>query len=356
MSHHRQPLVSVIVVAYDAARYLSLCLGALRQQTYQNIEILLIDTTPYDSQTAAIARQFSEVTLIAATKNLGYAGGNNLGFAHAHGEYIAILNPDTEPDSSWLGALVMALEDCPMAGLATSKIVLFDQRWQINTCGNEVHYTGLATCRGLGQPSNTYTDSALVPAVSGAAFLIRRELFARLGGFDERFFMYLEDTDLSWRAGLQGYSCLFVPTSIVAHHYTTRITPTKLFYLERNRYLMLLQNFQWWTLLLLVPALVLTEITTWGFAVLHRKHHLHAKVRACVWIVRHPRLIHTTRRRVQRIRLKSDAYIIRQFGYRLPIEQVSSNVVALPVRFLVEPLFRLWQHLILFLCTRRESS
>ena len=344
-----QPLVSIIIVAYAAGVHLPTCLSALQQQLYAPIEILVVDTTPDDPLLKTLRQEFPRVRFIVAPKNLGYAGGNNLGFVHARGEYLAILNPDTEPERHWLQSLVTAASLSPDPVVATSKILLFDHRERINTCGNTVHYTGRATCRGLGEDKGCYNQSEFVSAVSGAAFLIRRDLFGQLGGFDERFFMYLEDTDLSWRAALVGVRCLFVPGSIVYHHYETRVSPPKLFFLERNRHLMLLHNLRGTTLRLMVPALLLTELVTWAFAALRGGAYVRAKLRAYAWIVRNRGLIKATRHRIQRQRVAGDAAILQRFDYRLDMGQVSSPSVASIARFVADGPFFLWLRLLLFL-------
>lgn len=343
------PLVSVIIVAYAAGRHLPVCLRALEQQTYSPFEILVVDTTPHDPLLETIGQGFPRVRFIAAPKNLGYAGGNNLGFTQARGEYLAILNPDTEPEADWLQALVTARLTARSPVLVTSKILLFDRRERINTCGNTVHYTGLTTCRGLDDSEDRFIAPEFVSAVSGASFLIGRELFGQLGGFDERFFMYLDDTDLSWRAALLGVRCLLVPGSIVYHHYETRVGPTKLFFLERNRALMLLHNLRGTTLRLMVPALLLTELVTWAFAALRGGAYVRAKLRAYAWIVRNRGLIGETRHRIQRQRVAGDAAILRGFDYRLGVGQVSSPSVAFIARFVADGPFFLWLRLLLFL-------
>jgi GT2 family glycosyltransferase len=319
------PLVSIVVVAYNARQHLARCLRSLLAQSYPRVEILVVDNASGDGSTDEVAAHFPQVRLLRAGRNLGYAGGNNLGVAHARGDYVAMLNPDTEAEPGWLAALVDALEEDPSSGLATSKILLFNQRDRVNACGNDVHYTGLAFCRGLGCAASAFTEPEEVPAVSGAAFIIRRNLFKHLGGFDERFFMYLEDTDLSWRAALAGFRCVTVPDSIVYHHYATQVGAVKTFHLERNRYMMLLQNCHPTMLLLLLPALVLAEVVTWGYALLRGPAHMQAKLRAYFWVARHTSDIARRRRYVQRTRQASDGTILRCFGHRLPLEQLASG-------------------------------
>ena len=167
---------------------------------------------------------------------------------------------------------------------------------RLNTCGCNIHVTGLTLCRGMGRARDTYVQRDEVGAISGAAFAIRAELFERLGGFDETMFLYLEDTDLSWRARLAGWQTVYVPDSLVLHDYELRITPLKVFWEERNRYLMLLKSLRWPTLLLLAPVYLLAEVITWAFVLLKDRHNIGNKLRAYGWVMASWSLIRRKRR------------------------------------------------------------
>lgn len=315
-------------------------------QRYPRIEVLVVDNASSDDGVDLIKDLAPPVRVIRLQRNLGYAGGNNGGFAECRGQYVAVLNPDTEVEPDWLAALVDALERDPSAGLATSKILLFDRRDRVNTCGNEIHLTGLTFCRGLGAPAAAYSRPERVAAVSGAAFLIRRSLLATLGGFNERFFMYLEDTDLSWRAALAGYECLLVPTSIVYHHYAVHVSARKTFYLERNRYLMLLQNCRVSTLALLAPALLFGEVITWSYLAARGPAHIAAKLRAYGWLARNRAEWSKTRQRVQQLRRVGDGPIMRRFGYRLALDQLVSGWLLALARPFCDGPFYVWRRFI----------
>ena len=126
-------------------------------------------------------------------------GANNVGFAHSEAELFVVLNPDTEPKQNWLSELLKAF-DAPDVGLATSKITMMYEPERLNACGNDMSVLSLVVCRGLGQPTTSFTEMADIAAVSGAAFAIRRSVLQDIGVFDPTFFIYYEDTDLSLRA------------------------------------------------------------------------------------------------------------------------------------------------------------
>ncbi|MDY0020535.1 MAG: glycosyltransferase family 2 protein, partial [Anaerolineae bacterium] len=263
--------------------------------------------------------------------------------------HLIFLNPDTEVMPGWATALIAALEANPQVGLVTSKVLLMQTPEQINTCGNAVHITGLTLCRGMGMPRQHYAGHETVNAISGAAFAMRRELFEALGGFDEIFFLYMEDTDLSLRARMASYQCLYVPDSVVYHDYQLTFGPQKTFYQERNRYLMLLKALKWPTLLVLLPALLLAEGITWGFALLNDRAHLGNKLRAYAWIIEHWQSIMECRRQVQALRRVRDRDLLREHAYKLDFEQVHSGMLAHLAGAFFNPLFWALHRLILTL-------
>jgi GT2 family glycosyltransferase len=287
------------------------------------------------------------VRLIRQQQNLGFAQGCNVGAEAATGHYLTFINPDTVVTPGWLDHLIDALTTDPQAGLSTPKILLFKEPDTINTCGNQMHYTGLTLCRGAGQPKSILPHSGKVDAVSGAAFVISRELFAALNGFDPHFFTYMEDTDLSWRARLAGYHCLYVPESIVYHDYALHFGPQKTFFQERNRYTILLKSLSWRTLLALLPALILAEIITWGFVLVRERQNFSNKLQAYRWIAEHWPEIITRRQQTLASKKISDRDLMRQCTHRLAYEQTGRGPIAQVAHKVFDPLFYAWQRVAL---------
>ncbi len=330
---------SIIIVNYNGGEQIVECLRSLQNDPHSDYEIIVVDNHSTDGSPQTIADEFPEIGLICSDENPGFGGGNNLGAKYARGEFLAFLNPDTVVESGWLDELVKVLETYPDAGMATSQILLKQQPDRINTCGNDVHISGLTLCRGMGKPRGTYPKIEEVGAISGAAFALRRSLFEYLGGFDERFFMYMEDTDLSLRARLAGFSIVYVPSSIVYHDYALNFGPKKTFYQERNRYLMLLKCLRWSTLIVLLPALVLAEVVTWGFVFLRERRRLSNKLRAYAWIVSHWGEVMRSRRQVQALRQIRDRDLIAKCVYWLAYEQVDNGFFGRLSHLVFDPLF-----------------
>ena len=349
-----QPRATIIIVNYNSADDLLRCLNSLQADPCSaDYELLVVDNASTDGSRQQIASRFPGITLLHSDTNLGFGGANNLAASHARGDYIAFLNPDTIVEPGWLESLLRALEANPRAGLATSKILLLDDPQRINTAGNDMHLTGLTLCRGMGQPATELSQPARVSAISGAAFAMRRNLFQQLGGFDADFFMYFEDTDLSLRARLAGYDCLYVPHSIVYHDYELRFGPHKTYYEERNRYLMLLKIYRWRTLLLLLPALLLAEVVTWGYVLLRDRPRWRNKLHAYAHIIRHRRAITAHRQQVQATRKLSDGHLLRNTTHRIAFEQTGDGLIAQMAHLIFDPAFYLARHFVLFFSQRR---
>jgi len=310
--------VDVAVVSWNSWPRLRDSLPALIDQDYPAYRVVVVDNASSDATAESVEAQFPDVTVIRADRNGGYGAGNNLCISRSRSAYVAVLNPDATPERGWLRALVRALEAHPDAALATSKVLLASDRRRVNACGNNVHLSGIAWCRGLGEDQQDFAAGEPVAAVSGAAFLARRDVLDEIGGFDERFFMYMEDTELSLRARLAGYDVVLAPRSRVAHDYEFAIPAWKFYLLERNRAFMLLNIFRWRTLLLLAPLLAVTEAGVWWWALRTGRATFRAKAASYAAVARELREALRIRRRVQAMRRVGDAALLAHMETALP--------------------------------------
>jgi GT2 family glycosyltransferase len=336
------PKATVIIVNTNELHHLRRCLPSVLGQQYGEYEVLVVDNASTDGSVEVVESEFPQVKLIRNVANLGYVGANNVGFEHATGEILVVLNPDTRVEPNWLRELALALERTPSAGLATSKILMMDDPQRINTCGNEITFAGITVCRGLGQPADRYDRLEAVSAVSGAAFAIKRSVLEQIGPFDNTFFIYYEDTDLSLRAALAGYECIYVPTSVVYHDYVFRFSAWKCFLQERNRLFSWLKVFHLGTLIALLPALILAEIVAWGYVTLQGADHVRSKARSYVWLVRNRRQIAAARRGTQALRRVGDRQLLRRLSHRLTLAETTNRHIAVAVEAIVQPLLWLW--------------
>ena len=256
------PDVSVIIVNHNGRQWLEPCLSALTAQGAPGVEVVLVDNNSSDGSLDLVRERFRDVRLVTAESNLGFAEGNNLGARMARGRYLAFLNNDTIAAPDWARALQRALEVDPSIGLATSQIVYLHDPSIVDSAGDGYLRAGGAFKRLHGQPAALAAESADVFGACGAAFMIRRDLFRELGGFDADFFMVYEDVDLSFRARLRGYRCVYAADAVVRHAGSAslgRLSPSAVFLGQRNLEWTYVKNMPWPLLLRSLPSHVLYD-------------------------------------------------------------------------------------------------
>jgi GT2 family glycosyltransferase len=272
------PVASVVVVTYNSERWIRGCLRALRAQAgAPPYEIIVVDSGSADGTADIVSAEFPEVRLLRG-ENRGFGAGNNAGAAVARGTLLAFVNPDTVAEPGWLRELLAPLSEPGV--VTTSKVLLLDAPGKVNTCGNVLHFTGLSFVLGLGGSAEEFQGVQPVPGISGAAFAMRRDDYLRLGGFDEGFFLYLEDTDLSWRLRRSGFRVLLAPASRVLHSYRFSLTPGKLYHVELGRLRLLRKHYRPFHWVLLAPSLLLADALAWAAAARMGREGLRAKLRA----------------------------------------------------------------------------
>ena len=212
------PRVTVVIPNWNGERFLDLCLGSLRNQSFGDFETILVDNGSKDGSLGFTAENYPEVKTISLGVNRGFAGAVNAGIKASETAYVALLNNDTEQDPGWLEALVQAAEDRPESGLFASKLIDFHDRGVLDGAGDAMRLSGLPYRLGHGERDAGRFDTPVhVFGACAAAALYRKTLFEDIGSFDEDFVSYCEDGDLSFRAQLAGHRCFYVPGAVVYH-------------------------------------------------------------------------------------------------------------------------------------------
>ena len=208
----------MVVPNWNGERFLSSCLGSLREQSFKDFETILVDNGSTDGSVAFVDRNFPEVRVLPLGENRGFSAAVNAGIMTSHAEYVALLNNDTETHPRWLEALMEAVAAHPEAGSFASKLVDFNNRRVLDGAGDVLRRSGLPYRLGHGEPDRgQYDEATFVFGACAGAALYRRSMLDDIGLFDEDFFANCEDGDLSFRAQLAGYRCLYVPESVVYH-------------------------------------------------------------------------------------------------------------------------------------------
>jgi GT2 family glycosyltransferase len=269
-----------------------------------------------------LAGENESVRLIRSPTNRGYAGAVNVALPEARGEYVAVLNMDVMVSPGWLDPLVSLLEAKPEAGVACPLILLESDPDKINAAGQNLNKTGLGFNRWLGKSREIAGDEPLpVTGLHGAAFVIRKALLERLGGWDESGFLYFEDVELSWLLRIAGSEIWCVPASTVVHDYHLTMFPHKLFLLERNRRKMLLADLRLSTRLVISPLLAVTELMMWGYCLLRGPKFLRAKGRTYGWARANRAQIRARREQIDSARQRSDRQVLRGLRWGYPLDQ-----------------------------------
>ncbi len=210
-------LISIVIPTWNGAPHLPVCFNALRRQTLHPYEIILVDNASSDNTRELVERDYPEVRLIRLPENRRFAGACNIGIRASRGEYVALLNNDTEADENWLASVAATFLTHPDAGFVASKLRLFDQRDRLHAAGDFYSARGVPGNRGVWQVDQGQFDTEYVFGACGAASVYRREMLDKIGLLDEAFEFSCEDVDLSWRAQLAGYKCAFAHDAIVNH-------------------------------------------------------------------------------------------------------------------------------------------
>jgi GT2 family glycosyltransferase len=210
-------MVSIVIVNWNGREFLPECLESLRRQVYRAFSVILVDNGSHDGSTAFVSENYPEVSIVALKDNRGFAAANNVALHAVETEFVALLNNDAVPDPLWLKSLVEALDEHPQAGLAASKMLLYDRREIIDRAGDGYTRAGAALLRGRGLSADCHRIREWVFGACAAAALYRMVMLRDIGFFDEDFCLLYEDVDLSFRAQLKGYKCLYVPEALVYH-------------------------------------------------------------------------------------------------------------------------------------------
>lgn len=254
-----KPLVSIISINYKQASVTCEMLASLQAVTYPNFEVIIVDNASPEAEIIPIEKKYPNVQLIRSPKNLGFAGGNNLGIFAAKGKYLLFLNNDTEVDTGFLEPLVELFEENVSVGVASPKIIFHgtDNLIQYAGCKGINPWTGRSVTFGLLEKDEGQHDNSFSTALAhGAAMMVPRELVKKVGLMPELYFLYYEELDWCEMFKRMGYKCHYVAKSTIYHKESASVgrgSVMRTYYMYRNRLLYIrrnLQGLQFWSGLL----------------------------------------------------------------------------------------------------------
>jgi GT2 family glycosyltransferase len=270
------PLVSIVIPNYNGVRYLENCLRSLQSQSYTKIEIVVVDNASGDRSVEIVRAVAPQAILLQEEHNLGFAGGVNAGIRASHGDWVAILNNDTEAAKDWLSNCVHAIQNHSDAAFIASRILEFSDRSRLYSAGDCYLRAGIGYRRGQElQDCEDYQRECEIFAASGCAAFYRRTVLEEMGCFDERFFAYLEDVDLGLRLQAAGYSGYYAPRAEVYHYGAAtsggEFSPLAVRLRTRNALLLLLKSLPGRFLLRCLPMILIAQLAWLLRATVHKR-------------------------------------------------------------------------------------
>lgn len=255
------PKVTILIPNYNGKKWLAQCLPTVRKVTYPNKEILVVNNGSTDDSAQFLKKKYPSVNVVEIKKNRGYAGANNLGVRHAKGKYVLFLNNDTQLIPNFLEPLVEKIESDKIIGAVQPQIRHMVNKEVIDSIGSFFTFTGFLYHYGYFQNhrEKKYQKELSVYSVKGACFLMKRKDYLDLGGIDESFVTYVEESDLCHRILLSGKKIIYVPQSIVYHygggdmHIMTK-SEVIIFRSFRNRFVSYVKNLGMKKLILVLPV------------------------------------------------------------------------------------------------------
>lgn len=307
------PRVTAVVLAYGAEPLLESAVRALLSSRGVDLDVVIVDNGCEDGSVERLEGT-ARVRIDHPGQNLGFAGGCNRGAILARGDLLAFVNADAVVDPMAISRLVAVAMNGEV-GIASASLRLADEPELLNSAGNEIHFLGFSWCTGFGRPATEFADQRDVTSATGAAMVLRRDVWADLDGFESRYFVYHEDAELSIRCWQLGLRVVFVPDAVVTHRYEFSRNPPKMYYVERNRLITVLTTFERRTAWRLSPALVGTEL---GMAVIAaRQGWGRQKLAGWSWLLRNRRWVGQRRRWVQARRKLPDAELMGLYSAHL---------------------------------------
>jgi hypothetical protein len=317
------PLVSVIVLNYNAGKLLLNCIESIKKSAYKNLEIIVVDNISTDKSQKICKEKYPDIKLIQNDENFGYCEGNNIGIREAEGDYIIILNPDTIVESNWIEELISAYNKFG-EGLYQPKHLSLNEKTVYMSAGNMLNIFGFGYAREKGnKDENQFNKIEEISYASGTCLFTSSNVLKKVGLFDPFIFLYHDDLDLGWRASQLGIKSYYVPTSIIYHaeSYSLKWNAEKFYWLERNRKYCILTHYSKQTYSKIFPKLLVVDFFVWIFYL--TKGFLGSKIRAELDIIKNRKAIKIKYEELESKKIVSDKELITKFSDSL---HVPSNV------------------------------
>ncbi len=336
---HCYPSVDIIIPHFKRRDMLERSLDSLEKTRYPSMGIIVVDNGGTEAGLVFLVKRYRNARLLRLPENRGYAGGCNAGLKNSSADYVVFMNDDTTHDPLWLDHLVTAALEDDRTGALQPKILSLQSRAQgkkvfdyAGAAGGLIDRLGYPYCLGrtffsIESDQGQYDSPQEIFWASGVAMFAKRAVAEELGGFDEEFFMQMEEIDLSWRMKLAGYQVRSVPSSLVLHEGGASLpggSAQKIYFNHRNNIAMLLKNRSTAGLFWVIPLRFLLDLAAALFYLTRFPGGLKksgAVFRAMGSTLSHFGVIMQKRKAVQRSRVVAEKIIFRHFPLSLLFQQ-----------------------------------
>jgi GT2 family glycosyltransferase len=275
----KRPLISIVIPNWNGALFLPACLDSLESQTFKDFETIVVDNGSTDNSIRLLKSRYKWVNIKSLAKNEGFAGGCNRGMSAAEGEWVVLMNNDTEADKNWLKKIAAAIDKMPDYSFFATKILRFDKREILDGTGDFISRSLFVFRYGqFDTDKGQYDSLGEIFSPCGASAVYSKKMLDDIGMLDEDFFAYLEDIDLGMRAHIAGYKGFFVPDSIIYHiggasTDSDQMSPWVYKQNIRNMFLILFKDIPFLVFLRCIPSMMFWH-SAHLFYVLRRRREL----------------------------------------------------------------------------------
>lgn len=347
--------VGIILINYKdyAERFLKACRDSLRRQDYsaEFLNIYIVDNASTAETLEYLKTNYPEARVLTRLDG-NYSAANNLGLNQAITdgcEYLVTVNMDTEMAPSWLSELVRALDNNPQAGIAQSKILLFPRTDEekksprLNSLGNIIHFLGFGFTSGYGEPDREISGYPEIKGyASGCSFIIRPEVFKKIGGYNEEFYMYHDDIEVSLKARLAGYKIILAPQSVIFHKYEFSRSVRMLYYMERNRYLTIMIYYPARIFWLIALPLIFMDIAMFFYSVFSGWFKEYLKIWVYFGRLSTYFKVRAAKKEIKKFSIMDFSEIARDFSGRIEFQEIANPLL----KYIANPLMSLYWSLV----------
>lgn len=345
--------MTAAIINYNGEQFLEECINSIEASEYPVGEIILVDNHSQDNSLELVRKGFPTVRVIPLRENLGPAAARNIALQEASFNFVLLVDSDGVMEPSALKHLIEAIKHSPETAAAHPRVLFYNQRERIQYDGSFIHYLGVAVQRHRNQSITDYPagEPEQVDCLGGIP-LLKKDIALGIGGYDEAYFFGFEDADFIFRLTMLGYKCYNVSLAIVFHKEGTsplsmregkRYQPQRAFMVVRNRWFFILKMYQWKTIILLSPALMLYELIT--FAYLLKKGAFREHIKGLRAVIKSYKDISIKRKEIQRLRTKKDRDLLGVGDLTFAVGVVKPGIEE-KLKRLMDYLFKLYWKLI----------